>query len=467
MNKFRLIIALVITLSTAVIDKTSYAWDLTKLSEKYRGQSLNISLMIGYEWNKILVDELIPEFEKQTGIDVVISYVPYNDVLEEHKYLLSAGSAKYDLLHVDDTWFPAYVKDLEPVESLMKTHPALSAPDLDLADIIPELKDGYSSNGQLYCIPQTFEFPALFIRKDLFKAAGFVDKDGNVIPPTNIEEYYQYAKALTKDADGDGNADVYGTTLHGNRTGIFDEMISFYWGEGGNLFDKNLKPAVDVEKMNKVLGYYQKIYTEGYAPPESTNWELGEAANAFRLGKVAMSWNWSMVAAWLYDPKISSVYDKIAVVKLFKGDANTKRYLREASTALCIPKYTPKKEAALLFVQWISSKQNQERFYSPKYLIHPVRLSLLSSAEYQKRAPYAVLQSDVAKSKSIRLCPKFYDYPSIDQIGTARFQQVMIGKMTPDDATKGFIHDLMTFMDSKKYYQGNIEYPDFISGSYE
>lgn len=455
------------TLSFIIIlfPSVSLSWSLATAAKRFKGQTLNISVMIGYERNKILQEKLIPEFKEKTGIEVKISYVPYNDVLDEHQYLLSANSSKFDLLNVDNEWFPVYVDQLASIDKFLKDS-LLKMPNFLVEDFIPELLEGYSWNGRVYCFPETFEAPILMVRKDLFEKAGFVDSKGNVVPPRNIKEYYEYAKKLTQDLDGDGKTDIYGTTLHGHRTGIFDEVISFYWGEGGEIFDAYLHPTLDNEILHKILSYYQKIYTEGYAPPESTNWELGEAATAFRLGKAAMSWNWAMVTPWILDKQKSLVYDKAIFVKLFKGLSEEQRYLREASTALCIPKHAKNKEAAFLFMQWISSQEVQKRYFREGYHVHPSRRSVLFSKEYSEVVPYANLQRDIVSTNSIRLCPKIRDYPAVDQIGAIQFQQVMIGKLTPEKATVNAMRNLTDFLQSRGYYDRPKKYDSFHTGIY-
>lgn len=444
---------------------TGHAWNIVSASKPFRGQTIQVSLISGYERNKLLLEKLIPEFEKKTGINVKISFVSYNDVLDEHKYIFSSKSSKYDLLNVDNIYFPIYVDHLESIEEMSKDR-SLGMPNFQYDDFIPELLEGYSWDKKIYCIPETFEAPILMIRKDLFEKAGLVDADGKIVPPRNIQEYYEYAKKLTQDVNGDGITDIYGTTLQGSKTGIFDEIVSFYWGDGGEIFDSHLKPVINNETMLNVLHYYQEIYVDGYAPPESRNWELGEAATAFRLGKVAMSWNWSMVAPWILDPKISKVADKTIFINLFKNSKSHQRYLREASTALCIPKYAINKKAAFLFVQWITSPDNQMQYMDEKYHTHPSRRSILLSKNYAQQVSYAAVQRDIINSGSIRLAPKIRDYPMIDQIGAIQLQQVMIGQLSPERAILNIQKNIFDFMSSHNYYETDKEYSRFFSGIY-
>ncbi len=446
--------------------KNLYGWDITEAAKSYYGRTIKISLMAGYEVNKVLLNKVIPSFEKMTGIKVEVDFVPYQDVIPTHDRILEADASEYDLVNVDDVWFPHYVHNLYSIEPFIN-NARLAMPSLKLDDFIPELLMGYQWEEKNYCFPITFEFPILMVRKDLFKEAGLVDEKGEIIPPKSFDEYYKYAKLLTKDTDNDGKTDIYGTTLHGYKTGIFDEVVSWYWGAGGELFGDNLKVDFNNPIMVKALDTYQKIYVNGYAPPESSGWELGEAATAFRTGKTAMSWNWTMVGAWILDPKQSYVYDKVDFIPLFKEDPNRVRYLREASNALCIPKKARNKEAAFLFMQWYTSPQMEKEYISDSYLVHPSRKSVIFSKEYADKVPYAGIQRAVINKHAIRLCPKITDYPNVDQVSAMYFQQVMTGNMSAEDGVAAAAKGVENLLRTRNYYEKpNKKYSQFLSGRY-
>lgn len=445
---------------------TGYCWSLSKASKPYKGQTITISLMIGYEVNKILLDKVIPEFKKKTGINVEVQFVPYQEVIPQHTRILKSKDSKYDLINVDNIWFPFYKPYLENIDQFIKDS-KLSMPKFNISDFIPELLQGYQWEENTYCFPSTFEFPLLMVRKDLFKKADFIDKNGKIIPPKNLDEYYEYAKKLTQDIDNDGKIDVYGTTLHGYKTGIFDEAISWYWGSGGELLDKSLNPIFGNALLIKTMKIYSNIYHHGYASPESTAWELGEAATAFRTGKAAMSWNWTMVAPWVLDPKLSYVADKVEFIKLFKEDTKRVHYLREASNALCIPKNSNNKKAAFLFMQFYTSPVIQETYVSDQYRIHPSRKSIIFSGKYASQVPYATIQRDVIKNHEIRLCPKIPEYTDIDQIVAMRFQQIMTGDLSAQIGIEQAVVDVQKLLSQGNYYEGNKSYTPIFSGIYK
>ncbi|MBR6849880.1 MAG: extracellular solute-binding protein, partial [Lachnospiraceae bacterium] len=52
-------------------------------------------------------------------------------------------------------------------------------------------------NGKTYTVPITAGPQGLLYNKDLFKAAGLVDENGEPTPPETFDELVEYAKILT------------------------------------------------------------------------------------------------------------------------------------------------------------------------------------------------------------------------------------------------------------------------------
>jgi ABC-type glycerol-3-phosphate transport system substrate-binding protein len=85
---------------------------------------------------------------------------------------------------------------------------------------------------------------------------------------------YEFAKKLTKDTNADGKVDEWGTILSGARTGIHDEVNTYYWASttGAETFDNKLMPIFDNPDYVATLQMYQKILYPYYP-------YLGEALN--------------------------------------------------------------------------------------------------------------------------------------------------------------------------------------------
>lgn len=457
MKKRRLLLALTLVFGLVYVFALNAAaqnFDLAKAAEPYKGVTLSASLMAGYKVNAIL-PELAKEFTAITGINIEFESIPYSATLEKHMIALATGSQAYDLMNIDNLWFPQYVGFLRPLDDYMKD-PKLGDPNFDVADFVTEVLQGYQWEGKTYSFPEGYFFPVLMYRKDLFEKAGLKE------PPKTYQEFYEYATKLTDKAAG-----IYGATEQGQRTGIFDELCTPYWGKGGQIFDENLKPAFNNQNMIDVLTIYQKLYAEGHVPPGATDFELGEAAAFFAQGKAAMMWNWSMMGADLEDPAKSKVAGKIGYVMFPKDSADVVHYVREASTGLCIPKTAKNKEAAFLFIQWLTSRDTLHKVEAKFMCGHPARYSLMNDPAIKNLFPYFPLLEKAGKEQAVRLVPKIVEWSQVDDTAAVYFQKVMIGKMKPAEAVEQAAEGVYQLLDDKGYYFENKTYSDLLTGRYK
>ena len=436
---------------------SAMAFDLAEASKPYRGQTLSMLLMAGYKVNEV-IPQIGKEFTKITGIKLKFEAIPYSETLEKHMIALATGSKAYDLLNIDNLWFPQYVAYLRPIDDYIKD-PKLGDPDLDIGDFVKEVLEGYQWKGKTYSFPEGYFFPVLIYRKDLF------EKHGLTTPPKTYQEYYEYAKKLTEKEGG--KTVVYGTVQHGQRTGVFDELCTPYWGKGGQLFDKKLKPAFNNQKMIDVLTIYQKLYTEGLVPRGATDFELGEAAAFFAQGKAAMMWNWSMMGADLEDVAKSKVAGKVGYAMFPKDNPKVVHYVREASTGLCIPKTAKNKEAAYLFIQWLTSKATLLKVEADYKCGHPARYSVMNNPAVKNLFAYFPLLEQGGKDNAVRLVPKIVEWSQVDDVSAVYFQKCMIGQLTPKKAVSKAAKGVEKMLDDKGYYFENKDYSDLLTGTYE
>jgi len=462
----KLITGMLVILLVIGLSSWSFAWSLTEASKPYRGTTLHVSLMGGYEINTTL-QKLTPEFTKATGIKVVYDVIPYEETLEKHMILLATGSKAYDLLNIDDLWFGQYVGYLRPINDFMED-PKLADPDFDYEDFVPMMriiyqwpKKGYewpeSGEVNIYTFPEMYFFPVMMYRKDLLAQAGLP-------APNSTHEYYEWAKKLTKDTNGDGKIDIYGATTQGRRTGVFDEILNWYWAAGGEVFDEYLHPVYNNDNFLDKLTVWCDLYKNGYVPPGATDYELGEAAAAFYQGLAAMSWNWSFTATWIENPVLSKIAGKVGYKRWPKENPSVQKYLREASTAMCIPKVAPHKEAAFLLLQWFTSKPIQGIIQSKFRGASPPRISVLK--EFINQYPTFRIHLDAAEKGEVRMVPKIVEWSEVDDLSALQFQRAMVGDISPKEALENAVKSVERMLKDKGYYIGNPKYPPLLTGRY-
>jgi len=447
------------------------AWDLKEAAKPYAGTTIHVTAMSGYQYNANAV-KLAPQFEKITGIKVIVDMVTYGEVIEKHMMELSSGMAAHDLYDCDSIYLPQYVPYCAPIDGYMKD-PKLMDPGMNMPDFYPQLVEGLSYADKLYTFPQMNTFASLFYRKDLLEKAGI--KFPAADEAWTLNQYYDAAKKLTQ-KNASGKTVVYGATLSGARTGLGDEVYTLFWGSGGSLFDDYMKPTFgkggkDRAIMVKVLGLIQKFYTEGLVPPGSTDYEIGEASGVFEQGLVALSWNWNLCASWM-DAEKAPQHGKIGVSLIPRDDPKAKRWHRQGTKGYLISKNSKNKEAAYLFIQWFSSPEIQLKQMELNDSTPP-RISVLENSPFVNKFTHLPQLRYVSKIKGDRPVPYIPEWSQCEDIMAVPFQQCMIGKISPEKAADDSAKGLERLLKSKGYYRktkkfkaSDGKYPVWLTGNY-
>src|SRR5262247_1811341 len=92
-----------------------------------QSKSITLSMLAGYKEDVLRAN--LPEFEKKTGIKVVVDAAPFADLYKKQLLSLSTGGGRYDVLFMDEPWIPPLSEFLLPLSERMKT--------LDLDDFVP------------------------------------------------------------------------------------------------------------------------------------------------------------------------------------------------------------------------------------------------------------------------------------------------------------------------------------------
>src|SRR5258706_413028 len=144
-----------------------------------QGKTITLSMLAGYKEDVLRAN--LPEFEKKTGIKVVVDAAPFGDLYKKQLLSLSTGGGRYDVLFMDERWIPPLSEFLLPLNERMKT--------LDTADFIPTTVASGAFQGTQYAVPVDPNVQLLVYRKDLFEQKGLK-------PPATWDELLADAKAL-------------------------------------------------------------------------------------------------------------------------------------------------------------------------------------------------------------------------------------------------------------------------------
>lgn len=314
-------------------------------------QTINL-LMEGVP-DTFIIQDILPEFEKATGIKVQFEVVNYAQMHAKLLPQLMSSKGAYDAIVVDNYWageFPAGGW-LEPLDGLVA-----KTPSIELNKYVPSMLDmvGYYQ-GTLYMIPFYNYTMLLFYREDILKdpklQKEYREKYGrNLEIPNNLKDYVELCTFMTRDNDGDGKPDIYGASMMGLKPDpICMEWSNYLFSVGGDYYDrKTWKSIINNPAGVEAATLYVKNMTKN-SPPGAPGYGFDEAIQFFNQGKA-----FSIVTFWMFyvdmqDPEKSQVAGKVGMARM-PGGANL-----NGGWGWAIPKSSPNKEAAWKFISWVES----------------------------------------------------------------------------------------------------------------
>lgn len=144
-------------------------------------------------------------------------------------------------------------------------------------------------NGETACIMMLYFGFMFAYNADILAEAGLE-------VPTNYEEFLAAARATTKDLNGDGITDQFGTghETKGGAGQYLTEMLNYVLDAGAYWTDKDGNVTIDTPEMAEGLSRWKTVYNEGLTPRDMS---AGEVRKLFADGKIAMRPD----GPWLYN----------------------------------------------------------------------------------------------------------------------------------------------------------------------
>lgn len=305
-----------------------------------------------------------PDFEKATGITASIEQVarPLWGQRKVRELIENAGL--YDVVMTgggdDNTWvkYKAHVKDLSKV---------LPADQVDQL----LLKDNFTINGKLVGVPQYYNFPMYFYRKDLFnnptEQANFKAKYGHdLAPPTSYDQMYQLAEFFNRPPN------MYGFFIGGVDWSVFLDDTYFVYGLGGNYGDFGSKQlTLNSPEQKQAMSWLVKF--SKFNPPGWQTENFFDGDKLVQSGKVAMYQNWF----YIWKTFQQSAPDKIGMAPLAGKGAHLGAFVAT------IPEAAPNPDGAGKFITWMMGAKYQKQQVMETGNL-PVRKDTLQDPEVRK-----------------------------------------------------------------------------------
>ncbi|WP_150307226.1 ABC transporter substrate-binding protein [Planctomonas psychrotolerans] len=200
-------------------------------------------------------EKAVGEFEEANGVDVNIIVTTADQYPTKLKAAI-AGRQIPDVFYIGPGDLQAYVKN-----GIVKdiTEYVEGSDTIDLDNIWDHGVDSYRFDGELigqgaiYALPKDVGPFSFGYNKTMFEAAGIPLPD--VDEPYTLEEFVDVAKQLTKDTNGDGTLDQWGTGLN-----VQWNLQPFVWGNGADwLNEDRTKVTVDTPEFAEALQWFADL----------------------------------------------------------------------------------------------------------------------------------------------------------------------------------------------------------------
>jgi len=345
MKKIGLWFSVTILFCLLVVPAQAQEWSWKKAAEPYQGQTVYI--LVNFHPDIEATLPIYKQFEEETGIKVQFDLLVRRQMDIKAETELAAETGAYDLMHMG-LWKTARYARRNWAEPLQKyiNDPSLTGPDFDLDDFVYNaLRSLTDKDGQILGLPWSTETGLIYYRTDLYEKYGIPG------PPTTFAEMEDICKKVyTKDIPSIALRSVRGYGIN---------MWSFgrYGGSfGGSYFDDSMHPTVNTEEWIKATTFYAGL-NDNYGPSGVGAYKHYELVQDFAQGQLVMIEDAGPWGKTFNDSEKSKVVGKWKAAMLTKGPV--KHQFSHYTHGLMIPRVAQHKEAAWLFLQYMTSKEFQ------------------------------------------------------------------------------------------------------------
>lgn len=238
--------------------------------EHFFNQSRQLKLQFatwGSPEELVVISDLARQFEEQhPDIYLDVMHIPEN--YDQKIHMLAASGLLPDVLAINSWTYPKYacyglLADLKPHLNQSTNRSERGKGELREADFYPTalqaFGDGTSKPSTLGAIPRDVSDVVMFVNTSLLKQTGIQQPSRYWDWP----EFKELAQRVTKDTDGDGRTDVYGTSFY-RQPPLF--WLPWVWMAGGSLWDEQGHLALDTPVAVAGLRFYHDLVASGVAP---------------------------------------------------------------------------------------------------------------------------------------------------------------------------------------------------------
>lgn len=331
--------------------------------------------------------KFIPEFEKKYGIKVIVDEVPFENYRQKSMVEMQQGTGAYDIYAVDVMWLAEYAAAgfLDPLMPYVKNSELTDA-DYDIDDFLPRVISGTGVyNDTLYTIPLGAGPVGTTFRTDIAEQAGF-KLPARFSPEFTTKYMYDAAKKVNNpEANVMGFANMPGRWFWGVT--FLPYLYAFQTPEtkGDEYVDKDWKITINNDRTVAAIDYFVSL--KEFMPADSANWGIGEATAVYQSGNAFGTWNYQdFIMGFFEDPETRAKVAKKNVHLHTPAGPNGVIDPWFGAWSFGLSKESKNKEAAWVFIQWMTSKDVQTR--ATEFGAGPSRHSTYKSETLAKFQPW-------------------------------------------------------------------------------
>jgi multiple sugar transport system substrate-binding protein len=306
------------------------------------GPSLTIAINAGVEGDALKA--AAGEWGDKAGTRVEIVELPYGNLFEKELLDLQSKTGAYDVIMMDDPWFPRLVGDGGNLTEL-------SQPDSDFIESCLDVCRNPYKTGKFYALPYVGNSQLFFYRRDLFELEHLAE------PKTWDEVLAAAAKLEVRHSKDATKTERFGYVMRaapGNAA--VTDFMPLFWAYGAEMFDADGKPAVNSPAGVAALEMMLKLGK--YSPPGYAGFNADEVSAHLLQATAAMSINWPAWIAAMDDRQKSKVSGLMAFAPMpgekRPGQAELGAWL------LGIPAASKHRDQAKLFITWATGQQQMK-----------------------------------------------------------------------------------------------------------
>jgi multiple sugar transport system substrate-binding protein len=279
-----------------------------------------------------LLKAAIPEFESATGIKVNAESLQESQLTTKLTTEFATNSSSVDVF---------MTRPLQEGKMFYKNGWYEPLTGYDFSDYPKNVMSVATFGAKSYIVPLVTEWQVLYYRKDLLTGAGMK-------VPGTFGDLEAAAKKLNSDS-------VAGFASRGKGAAAVTQLSSYVYNYGGQYLDKGVavfdtKPSVDA------IRFYGKLLGD-YGPKGVTSMSWENIMPLFQAGKIAMWTDASVFYGQIIDPaKTQLGADKVGIANFPAGPKTNSPFI-VASWGMAVAKQSKKKDLAMKFVDWATSKE--------------------------------------------------------------------------------------------------------------